>query len=142
MQRLERVCKVCQGLYPPGGYYLHKRTPTHVEAYLRPGRRAERRALGHFDRITRHERNDAIVAAVKSGRPIRDVAAEYGLTFQRVSQIARREGVGHEPRAYRCFICDTGYRKWADHVATTAHDANAAELVRRLEHLSQGQPDV
>lgn len=36
------------------------------------------------------DRDAAVVAAVRSGRTMADVAAEHGITYQRVQQILRR----------------------------------------------------
>jgi hypothetical protein len=64
----------------------------------------------------RSARDTKIVAAARQGASHRAIAAEFGISYQRVSQILAREGVPAVPRAQRapppkrvavtCAVCD------------------------------------
>jgi hypothetical protein len=99
----QRVCTLCDRPYPVGGYGQHR--VAHVP--LRPPKTAVARDA---------ERATAIALDVALGvRSLQAIADDYGLSRERIRQIAKREGVSrqHKPRpgirrigiTYPCKTC-------------------------------------
>jgi hypothetical protein len=122
-------CKICEEPYPTGGYSEHAQWEQHV----RLTKAGSRRLLRGIALATYANRLRRISAAVMSGVTMAEVGRQFGITKQRVHQIAKDARIKkpiyvRRIPATRCYLCDEAFTSWSDHAIGPEHIRRRDEI--------------